>query len=118
MRAVAAALSGEVLPTGSVRSRGAVSSRLLPGYGWRDWWVQDAAAALPAHLIEAGPGKLVYDLCAAPGGKTMQLAASGARVRRSIVGDRLKRLSENLARTGLSAELVVADLRMATGRTR
>ena len=82
----------------------------LAGYGAGDWWVQDLAASLPARLIPKGPN--VVDLCAAPGGKTMQLAAAGHRV---IALDsskgRLKRLSENLSRTGLSADLVEADAR-------
>jgi 16S rRNA (cytosine967-C5)-methyltransferase len=82
----------------------------LPGYGAGDWWVQDLAASLPARLFPKGPD--VVDLCAAPGGKTMQLAAAGHDVTAldSSKG-RLKRLSENLSRTGLSAELVEADAR-------
>jgi 16S rRNA (cytosine967-C5)-methyltransferase len=82
----------------------------LPGYGAGGWWVQDLAASLPARLIPKGPD--VVDLCAAPGGKTMQLAAAGHVV---IALDsskgRLKRLSENLSRTGLSANLIEADAR-------
>ena len=82
----------------------------LPGYGAGGWWVQDLAASLPARLIPRGPA--VIDLCAAPGGKTMQLAAAGRGVTAldSSKG-RLKRLAENLSRTGLSAELVDADAR-------
>lgn len=82
----------------------------LPGFGAGDWWVQDLAASLPARLIPKGPD--VLDLCAAPGGKTMQLAAAshGVTALDSSRG-RLKRLSENLSRTGLSADLVEADAR-------
>jgi 16S rRNA (cytosine967-C5)-methyltransferase len=73
-------------------------------------WVQDAAAALPARLLAVRPGESVADLCAAPGGKTAQLAAAGARVT-AVERDpaRLARLADNLARWGLSAELVQAD---------
>ncbi len=81
-----------------------------PGYAEGEWWVQDAAAAIPARLLEARAGETALDLCAAPGGKTLQLAATGAAVTavdRSAA--RLKRLTENLARTGLSAEVVAAD---------
>ncbi|WP_370207193.1 RsmB/NOP family class I SAM-dependent RNA methyltransferase [Pararhodobacter marinus] len=82
----------------------------LPGFEAGEWWVQDAAAALPALLLDAGPGETVLDLCAAPGGKTMQLAATGARVTALDLSDgRLKRLRDNLARTGLQADIVCAD---------
>lgn len=82
----------------------------LPGFAEGDWWVQDAAAALPATLLAAQPGETVLDLCAAPGGKTMQLAATGARVTALDLSEaRLDRLRQNLARTHLSAEIVVAD---------
>ncbi|GJD41089.1 RsmB/NOP family class I SAM-dependent RNA methyltransferase [Methylobacterium bullatum] len=104
-------LGGVALPTGSIRLhevRSAVSD--LPGYGEGAWWVQDAAAAIPARLLAAGPGQRVADLCAAPGGKTAQLAATGAEV---VAVDRsaprLERLSENLARLGLKAEIRVGD---------
>jgi len=108
--ALAAMLQGFVLPTGSVRvaSKGAVSR--LPGYDEGDWWVQDAAASIPAQLLGDVKGKRVADLCAAPGGKTAQLANNGARVvaiDRSA--SRLKRLEQNLARLKLEAEVVVAD---------
>ncbi len=104
-------LGGRVLPTGSVRAlvHGPVSS--LPGYGDGAWWVQDAAAALPARLLGDVNDRSVADLCAAPGGKTAQLAAAGARV---VAVDRaparLDRLRQNLARLGLAAETVVADV--------
>jgi len=104
-------LGGRVLPTGSVRviAHGPVAQ--LPGYGDRAWWVQDAAAALPARLLGDVKGATVADLCAAPGGKTAQLAAAGARV---IAVDRsasrLERLRENLTRLNLPAQLVAADV--------
>lgn len=83
----------------------------LAGYDDGDWWVQDVAAAQPARLLGDVAGKSVADLCAAPGGKTMQLAASGAEVTAvDISVKRLKRLAENLARTRLSANLVGVDL--------
>lgn len=105
--AVAEAVEGEVLPGGSVRTgrRGDVAA--WPGFDDGTWWVQDAAAAVPGRLLAAKAGETVIDLCAAPGGKTLQLAASGASVvalDRSAV--RLNRLSENLKRTGLLAEIV------------
>jgi 16S rRNA (cytosine967-C5)-methyltransferase len=106
----AARLRGRVLPTGTVRvaSQGAVSR--LPGYDEGGWWVQDAAAALPAHLLGDVAGKSVADLCAAPGGKAAQLALAGARVTavdRSPA--RLTRLRENFSRLGLRADIVEAD---------
>ncbi|MFG1464909.1 16S rRNA (cytosine(967)-C(5))-methyltransferase RsmB [Xanthobacter sp. DSM 24535] len=103
-------LGGEVLPTGTVRILHAGPVRALPGYEDGDWWVQDAAAALPARLLGDVAGLNVLDLCAAPGGKTAQLAAAGARVTAlDRSGQRLERLSENLARLKLSAEIVEAD---------
>ena len=104
-------LGGRVLLTGSVRAivHGPISQ--LPGYGEGTWWVQDAAAALPAKLFGDLRGRSVADLCAAPGGKTAQLAAAGARV---IAVDRapgrLERLQQNLARLHLAAETVAADV--------
>ena len=98
------------LPTGSLRlaDPGQVSG--LPGYLTGDWWVQDAGAALAVPLLHAVPGMRVLDLCAAPGGKTMQLAALGAEVTAlDISGPRMAVVAENLARTGLAAKLVVAD---------
>jgi 16S rRNA (cytosine967-C5)-methyltransferase len=84
----------------------------MPGFAQGGWWVQDAAATLPARLLGDVAGKRVIDLCAAPGGKTMQLAAAGALVT-AVESDaaRAQRMRENLARTGLAAELVVADAR-------
>jgi 16S rRNA (cytosine967-C5)-methyltransferase len=107
----AARLRGQVLPTGTVRmiAHGAVT--LLPGFSEGAWWVQDAAAALPARLFGDISGKRVADLCAAPGGKTAQLALAGARVTAvDRAPARLNRLRDNLARVGLSAELVCADV--------
>ncbi len=100
----------ERLPTGNWRMRDGGQITALPGYATGEWWVQDAAAALPARILAPAPGDRVLDLCAAPGGKTLQLAAAGARVTAlDISGPRLKRLAENLDRTGLSAEVVAAD---------
>lgn len=103
----AAKLEGTRLPTGSIR-RAATDVMALEGYGDGAWWIQDMAAAIPATLLGDIAGKLVLDLCAAPGGKTMQLAAAGASV---IAVDRSKnrmgRLKANLKRTGLSAEVVI-----------
>jgi 16S rRNA (cytosine967-C5)-methyltransferase len=101
---------GEVLPTGSLRLHGGGQVSALTGFDQGGWWVQDAAAALPARLLDVKPGETVLDLCAAPGGKTLQLAAAGAMVTAlDISGPRMGRLAENLARTKLSATLVVAD---------
>lgn len=84
----------------------------LPGFADGHWWVQDAAATLPVHLLGDVKGKRVIDLCAAPGGKTMQLAALGANVTAvEIDAARAARIRENLARTKLSAEIVEADAR-------
>ncbi|KEO58911.1 RsmB/NOP family class I SAM-dependent RNA methyltransferase [Thioclava indica] len=103
-------LGAELLPTGSLRlpAQGKITD--LPGFETGDWWVQDAAAALPAKLLAPTPGARVLDLCAAPGGKTLQLAATGAQVTAlDISGPRLERLVENLERTGLEAEIIAAD---------
>jgi len=103
-------LHGEKLPTGSVRMllQGAVTT--LPGFAEGQWWVQDAAAALPVKLFGDVSGLSALDLCAAPGGKAAQLAAAGARV---VAVDkssgRLLRLQENLRRLGLVADVVTAD---------
>jgi 16S rRNA (cytosine967-C5)-methyltransferase len=99
-----------LLPTGSLRLPGSHSVADLPGYAEGAWWVQDAAAALPARLLGDVAGRLVVDLCAAPGGKTAQLCAAGARVTavdrsRSRIGI----VRDNLERLHLAAELVVAD---------
>lgn len=82
----------------------------LPGFAEGQWWVQDLAASLPSRLIGRGDGTAL-DLCAAPGGKALQLAAAGWRVTAVDASDsRLARLGESLERTGLAAEMVVADL--------
>ena len=106
----AARLGGMVLPTGSVRLRDAGQVSALPGYESGDWWVQDAAAALPVQVLDPQPGERVLDLCAAPGGKTLQLAARGAQVTALDISERrMARVAENLARTGLTATCVVGD---------
>jgi 16S rRNA (cytosine967-C5)-methyltransferase len=105
-------LNGKVLPTGSVRLekfRGAIPT--LEGFDDGAWWVQDAAAAIPARLFGDISGKRVADLCAAPGGKTAQLIAMGAEVTAVEQSQsRLKRLEGNLARLGLKADCVLASL--------
>ena len=111
----AEALEGVSLASGHVRvwRRGSLTE--WPGFEDGAWWVQDLAASLPARLLGAQTGERVLDLCAAPGGKTLQLAATGAQVTAVDVSDtRLERVRENLARTGLSAKLIAAD---ATGWT-
>jgi len=107
----AAQLGGRVLPTGSVRliAHGAVTA--LPGFAEGAWWVQDAAAALPARLLGAIAGLRVADLCAAPGGKAAQLVAAGARLTAvDRAPARLARLRENLHRLAFPAEFVCADV--------
>ncbi len=103
-------LEASLLPTGTLRrnSGGAIMS--LPGYQEGAWWVQDAAAAIPATLLGPIVGKRVIDLCAAPGGKTSQLAAAGGTVTAIDRSPRrLQRLKANLARLHLEAECLVAD---------
>ncbi|MFS4438279.1 RsmB/NOP family class I SAM-dependent RNA methyltransferase [Paracoccaceae bacterium GXU_MW_L88] len=102
-------LGGTLTPTGSVRlSRAQVTA--LPGYDDGDWWVQDAGAALPAQMVPDLKGARVLDLCAAPGGKTMQMVAMGAEVTAvDSVHPRLRRMQANLDRTGLDAEMILAD---------
>jgi 16S rRNA (cytosine967-C5)-methyltransferase len=103
-------LHGEVLPTGSVRTLLQGSVTMLPGFAEGQWWVQDAAAALPARLFGDVAGKAIADLCAAPGGKTAQLAQAGARVTAiDRSPNRVARLRDNLARLALEAKAVVAD---------
>ena len=101
---------GEVLSTGSLRIFAAGQVSAMPGYAEGGWWVQDAAAALPVQLLAPQPGERVLDLCAAPGGKTLQLAASGAVVTAlDASAVRMQRLEANLARTGLAAQQVITD---------
>lgn len=101
----------EKLAFGSLRLKGVRNVTALAGFDDGAWWVQDAAASLPAKLLGDVAGKRVLDLCAAPGGKTLQLAAAGAQVVAiDKSGDRLKRLSENLQRTNLQATTVKEDV--------
>jgi 16S rRNA (cytosine967-C5)-methyltransferase len=104
-------LGARILPGGTLRlPPGTGDVAKLPGYHDGAWWVQDAAAALPVRLLGPVAGRQVIDLCAAPGGKTAQLAAAGARVTAVERSEaRLARLSENLARLGLAATTVAAD---------
>lgn len=106
----AAGIGGVVLPTGTIRKEGIGDVTALPGFEAGNWWAQDAAAALPVKLLDPKAGERIADICAAPGGKTLQLAAAGADV---IAVDRsearLKRVSQNLARTGLKARIITAD---------
>ncbi|HLY89191.1 MAG TPA: transcription antitermination factor NusB [Acetobacteraceae bacterium] len=102
---------GDVLPSGSVRFPPGTRVAEIEGFEAGTWWVQDAAAALPARLMGAQPGEHVADLCAAPGGKTGQLAAAGAAVVAvERDGARLARLCDNLRRWRLAAETVQADV--------
>lgn len=114
--AVAAAVGGEVLHGHSVRAPSGVVED-MPGYEDGAWWVQDAGAALPAAILDIGSGETVIDLCAAPGGKTMQLASAGGSV---LAVDRskarLQRLSENVQRTGLQEYVTVIAEKAETWR--
>ncbi len=104
-------LGGIVLPTGTVRTTAGGDIPSLPGYAEGQWWVQDAAAALPAKLLGNVAGKRIADLCAAPGGKTAALAAAGAHVTAvDISAPRLERLTTNLKRLNLTAETIAADV--------
>ena len=105
-------LGATLLPSGSLRRNDGGAVTELPGFAEGAWWVQDAAAALPARLLGDVAGKRAIDLCAAPGGKTLQLAAAGAEVTAiDIEAGRLARVERNLARTGLAARTVCADAR-------
>ena len=100
----------ELLPTGSARLPAGTRLAELDGFAEGAFWVQDAAAAMPARLLAVQPGEVVADLCAAPGGKTAQLVLAGARVLAvDRDADRLRRLPDNLARLQLDAEVVQAD---------
>ena len=104
-------LEAEVLPTGSLRLRKSVQISALNGYEEGDWWVQDAAAAMPVRLFGNIKGKRVLDLCAAPGGKTMQLCAAGAKVTAlDLSPERMHRVMENTRRTGFRLHMEVADV--------
>jgi 16S rRNA (cytosine967-C5)-methyltransferase len=104
-------LSGTSLAPGHVRLNRGTAIHDLPGYDQGAWWVQNIAASLPARLLGAGGGRAVLDLCAAPGGKTMQLAAAGWAVT-ALDSDRarLVRLEDNLTRTKLTAQIVQGDI--------
>ena len=115
--ALAEAVGGVVLPTGSVRIKDAGQVTTMPGFAEGDWWVQDAAAALPVKILAPQKGEAVLDLCAAPGGKTMQLAAAGAQVTAvDSSKPRMQRVRENLARVHLPAKVVVVDARRFEGQ--
>ena len=110
VEALRATLGAQRLPAGTLRLRGAGKVTRLAGYEAGEWWVQDAAAALPARLLGPVAGKQVLEIGAAPGGKTAQLAAAGARViALDRSASRLARLRENLGRLRLEAEIVEAD---------
>ena len=103
-------LEGTSLMPGHVRLGRGTAVENLAGYNEGAWWVQDLAAGLPARLLGAGQGRTVLDLCAAPGGKTLQLAATGWQVTALDASSRrLERVQQNLARTGLTAEIIEAD---------
>lgn len=110
VEALCEALEAELLPTGSLRLKEWGQISAMPGFDEGAWWVQDAAAAIPAKLFGDLKGKTVLDLCAAPGGKTMQLAAAGATVTAlDLSPHRIERVRENLARVELKASIVVSD---------
>lgn len=109
--ASAEAIDAALLPLGVRRLKTSAEISELPGYREGEWWVQDIAASLPARLLGDIRGKAVADLCAAPGGKTMQLAAAGADVTAVDIAEaRLAVVRDNLERTGLCARLVAADI--------
>lgn len=108
----AGALEARLLPTGSLRRQTGGRVEDLPGYEAGEWWVQDAAAAMPARLLGDVRGQRVIDLCAAPGGKTMQLAAAGAQVTAvDLDFKRMSRVIQNASRLGLEIKCEVADAR-------
>jgi len=112
-----AAGPGDALPTGSLRLRDAGQVSALPGFTTGDWWVQDAAAALPVGILAPKAGEKILDLCAAPGGKTLQLAVAGAEVTALDISEsRLERVRENLRRTGLQANVIAGDALEHEGR--
>jgi len=105
-------LGGMLLPNGQLRlPAGHSPVPELPGFAEGSWWIQDAAATIPVRLLGEVQGKTILDLCAAPGGKTLQLAASGGEVTAVDLSEaRLGRLRENLRRTGLAATTLAADV--------
>ncbi len=109
-RALAETLDAEALGEGTLRTARGGDPSAWPGFAEGAWWVQDAAAALPARLLAVRPGQSALDVCAAPGGKSLQLAAAGAKVTsldRSAA--RLRLLEESLVRTALASEVIAAD---------
>lgn len=107
----AAKLEAELLPTGSLRRTAGGGVETLPGFAEGEWWVQDVAATLPVKMLGDVAGKSVVDLCAAPGGKTAQLAALGATVTAvDRSAQRLRRLEQNMARLHLTAEVIAAEV--------
>lgn len=103
-------LGAVLLPTGSLRLTSRVAIPQLPGFDDGEWWVQDAAAAIPARLLRARPGQRILDLCAAPGGKTAQLAMTGAEVTAVDRSEqRMARLQENMERLKLQVTTVVSE---------
>ena len=103
-------LGGISLMPGHIRLPRGDAIENLEGFSEGAWWVQDLAASIPARLLGPGDGRTVLDMCAAPGGKTLQLAAAGWKVTAlDASAKRLERVEQNLARTGLTAELVTAD---------
>lgn len=109
-------LNAKILPTGSLRLRDRTPVRALAGYEEGAFWVQDTAAALPVRLLDPKPGETIADLCAAPGGKTAQLALSGAHVTAVDRSEkRVSRLSQNMQRLGFSVDVVVADASLWRG---
>ena len=103
-------LGGISLMPGHIRLPRGDAIENLEGFSEGAWWVQDLAASIPARLLGPGEGRTVLDVCAAPGGKTLQLAAAGWKVTAlDASAKRLERVEQNLARTGLTAELVTAD---------
>lgn len=114
--ALADIVGGVVLANGSVRIKDAGQVSTMPGFTEGDWWVQDAAAAFPVQVLAPQKGEVVLDLCAAPGGKTMQLASLGAQVTAvDASASRMARVKENLARVHLPAKTRVQDARDVTG---
>tara|TARA_R100000005_G_scaffold71393_1_gene38883 strand:- start:1773 stop:3050 length:1278 start_codon:yes stop_codon:yes gene_type:complete len=111
-------LAADILPTGTLRRNNSGDIPELPGFEEGEWWIQDAAAALPARLFGDVRGKNILDICAAPGGKTAQLASGGAHV---IALDRskgrLKRLQQNMDRLKLEVEVIVAEAEKYTPAT-
>ena len=104
-------LGGISLAPGHARLPRGTAVENLEGFNEGAWWVQDLAASLPARLLGLGDGRRVLDLCAAPGGKTLQLAAAGWQVTAlDASAKRLQRMAENLARVGLDADIVTADV--------